>query len=88
MEDNINDIQLEAKDLGYGVSHGWLQVPYVWIGRKFRSRKKFDLEELSDTIERLKDYLISKGFEVKELVMSNQIDIYFNYPGSEITDLK
>ena len=81
LERNINDIQLEAKDMGYGVSHGWIQDPYVWIGMKLRGKKKFDLEELSDTIERLKDYLISQGFEIEVLEMPNQIYIYFNYPG-------
>lgn len=81
LERNISDIQLEAKDMGYAVSHGWVQDPYVWIGCKALRKKSFDLEELSDTIERLKDYLTSQGFEIDILNLPNQIYIYFNHPG-------
>lgn len=36
-------------------------------------------EQVSDTIERIKDYLISKEFKIKEVNLKSQIYIYFSY---------
>ena len=81
---NLMDILLEVKDLGYGAHVGWV-TPHVWIGRKLFSKLKFDTEVVNDTVERVKDYLISEGFEVKESVIQSthtgnitEINIYFS----------
>ena len=91
VNNELNDILLEAKDLGYGVGTGWVETPYAWIGVKLKdklvgevtdsSKKRRDtfFEQVSDTVERIKDYLTSKGFKIKEVNLKSQIYIYFSY---------
>ena len=76
---DLNSILLEASDLDYKVSTGWLEDPYVWIGSGSFTKKVFNYDEISDTIERIKNYLISEGFEIREFLLTNQIHIYFKY---------
>lgn len=89
VNNELNDILLEAKDLGYGVGTGWVEAPYAWIGVKLKdrlvgevtSKKRRDIffEQVSDTVERIKDYLTSKGFKTREVNLKSQIYIYFSY---------
>ena len=82
LDATLRDILLDAQDLGYGISTGWIEDPYVWIGK----RRNFDLgiSEVRDIIERVKNYLTSEGFEiiVNEVGGRNtiitQVYIYFN----------
>jgi len=79
---DLNDILLEAKDIGYGVSTSWVKIPYVWIGVKLF--RKGSLDDALDTIERVKDYLVSKGFKILEDKLNTQIYIYFDYEEPKI----
>lgn len=75
---DINNILLDARDLGYGGHAEWVDDPCVWIGVKLMSGKIFDIHELSPIVQRIKNYLTSEGFDVKFKMISNQIWIYFS----------
>lgn len=38
VSNDLNDILLEAKDLGYGIGTGWVETPYAWIGVKLKDK--------------------------------------------------
>lgn len=89
LEVELREILLEITDLGYrpqlsgfvkGISEN---IPYVWICNHRRLPHDEFWNEINDTVERVKDYLIDKDFKVNQEVLnegskSEQVYIYFN----------
>jgi hypothetical protein len=71
---DIDNILLEAKDLGYGAHTGWITEPYVWIGGK----RYYNREEITPIVDRVISYLKSEGFNVNIDDLKNQVKITFN----------
>jgi hypothetical protein len=82
LEADIDNMLLDVKDLYYAVSTGWISDPCVWIGKSNR-RRTFEMSEVSETINRIKEFLIFEGFTVSESDLKDrdgnptQIYIYF-----------
>ena len=98
LEVELREILLEITDLGYrpslsgftrGFSKFQTNTPYVWIRnvRTFPFKKGISHDEfwneITDTVERIKDYLTGKGFEVSQNILNEgtsheQVYIYFD----------
>jgi hypothetical protein len=92
LEVDIREILLEITDLGYrpqlsgftkGFSELIIRSPYVWICNQKRLSHDDFWNEINDTIERVKDYLSEKGFNVYQDIINEgsrteQVYIYFN----------
>jgi len=92
LEVDIREILLEITDLGYrpqlsgftkGFSELIIRSPYVWICNQKRLSHDDFWNEIDDTIERVKDYLSEKGFNVYQDIINEgsrteQVYIYFN----------
>ena len=87
LEFELREIFLEITDLGYRpqlsgfVAHH--NDPYVWICNKRRKSHDEFWNDVSDTVERIKDYLTDKGFKVNQEILNEgssteQIYIYFD----------
>jgi hypothetical protein len=87
LEFELREIFLEITDLGYRpqlsgfVAHH--NDPYVWICNQRRKSHDEFWNDVSDTVERIKDYLTDKGFKVNQEILNEgssneQIYIYFN----------
>jgi hypothetical protein len=88
LEVDIREILLEITDLGYrpqlsGFTSGFSETgPYVWICNQRRLSHDDFWNEITDTSERVKDYLISKGFKISQEIINEgsrheQVYIYF-----------
>jgi hypothetical protein len=89
LEVELREILLEVIDMGYrpqlsGFTKGFSESgPYVWICNQRRKSHDEFWNEITDTVERVKDYLIGKGFKVNQEVINEgtrneQVYIYFN----------
>jgi hypothetical protein len=89
LEKYLREILLEITDLGYrpqlsGFTKGFSEHgPYVWICNQRRLPHDEFWNDVSDTVERIKDYLTDNGFKVSQEILnegssSEQIYIYFN----------
>lgn len=98
IEKNLLDILLEVTDLGYrpqisGFIKGFSQGPYVWIHNVKRLSHDDFWSEISDTVERVKDYLTSKGFNINQEILNEgrpgeQVYIYFDKNTEELNENK
>jgi hypothetical protein len=88
LEVELREILLEVIDMGYrpqlsGFTKGFSKSgPYVWICNRRLSHDDF-WNEITDTVERVKDYLSEKGFNVYQDIINEgsrteQVYIYFN----------
>jgi hypothetical protein len=88
LEKYLREILLEITDLGYrpqlsGFTKGISKSPYVWIKNGRRLPHDEFWNDVSDTVERIKDYLTDNGFKVNQYILNEggsneQIYIYFN----------
>jgi hypothetical protein len=87
LEFELREIFLEITDLGYRPQLGGFVAhhndPYVWICNKRRKSHDEFWNDVSDTVERIKDYLTDKGFKVNQEILNEgssteQIYIYFD----------
>jgi len=87
LEVDIREILLEITDLGYRPKLsgfvGRSESPYVWIKNGRRLPHDEFWNEITDTVERVKDYLISKEFKVSQEIINEgssheQVYIYFD----------
>lgn len=89
LEVELREILLEVIDLGYrpqlgGFTRGFsVNGPHVWICNHRRLSHDDFWNEITDTVERVKDYLIGKGFKVNQEIINEdtrneQVFIYFN----------
>ena len=89
LEVELREILLEVIDMGYrpqlsGFTKGFSESgPYVWICNHRRLSHDDFWDEITDTVERVKDYLIGKGFKVNQEIINEgtrneQVYIYFN----------
>jgi hypothetical protein len=94
LEVELREILLEVIDLGYrpslsgftrGISRaiGKKNTPYVWIKNGRRLPHDEFWNEITDTVERIKDYLTEKGFKVSQNILNEgsqneQVYIYFD----------
>jgi hypothetical protein len=92
LEVELREILLEVIDMGYrpqlggfikGFSELIIRSPYVWICNQKRLSHDDFWNEINDTIERVKDYLSEKGFNVYQDIINEgsrteQVYIYFN----------
>lgn len=88
LEKYLREILLEITDLGYrpqlsGFTKGFSESPYVWIKNGRRLSHDEFWNEISDTVERIKEYLTGNGFKVRQEILNEgssheQIYIYFN----------
>jgi hypothetical protein len=92
LEVELREILLEITDLGYtpslsGFTRGFSafqkNTPYVWIKNGRRLPHDEFWNEITDTVERVKDYLTDKGFKVRQEILNEgssheQVYIYFN----------
>jgi len=87
LEVDIREILLEITDLGYRPQLsgfvGRSESPYVWIKNGRRLPHDEFWNEITDTVERVKDYLISKEFKVSQEIINEgssheQVYIYFD----------
>ena len=98
IEKNLLDILLELTDLGYrpqisGFIKGFSQGPYVWIHNAKRLSHDEFWSEISDTVERVKDYLTTKGFNINQEIINEgrpgeQVYIYFDKKSEELNENK
>jgi hypothetical protein len=93
LEVELREILLEVIDMGYrpqlggfikGFSELIIRSPYVWICNQKRLSHDDFWNEITDTVERVKDYLSEKGFNVYQDIInegsknkSEQVYIYF-----------
>jgi hypothetical protein len=89
LEVDLREILLEITDLGYrpqlsGFTKGISEnIPYVWISNHRRLPHDEFWNEITDTVERVKDYLTDKEFKVSQTILNEgsrheQVYIYFN----------
>ena len=89
LEVELREILLEVIDMGYrpqlsGFTKGFSESgPYVWICNQRRKSHDEFWNEITDTVERIKDYLTEKGFNVSQEIINEgtrneQVYIYFN----------
>jgi len=87
LELEIREIFLEINDLGYKPQLsgfvGRSESPYVWIKNGRRLSHDEFWNEITDTVERVKDYLINKEFKVSQEIINEgssheQVYIYFD----------
>lgn len=89
LEVELREILLEITDLGYrpqlsGFTKGFSDSgPYVWICNQKRLSHDYFWNEINDTVERIKDYLIGKDFKVSQDILNEgtrneQVYIYFD----------
>jgi hypothetical protein len=91
LEVELREIFLEITDLGYRPQLGgfvahrpkWKNVPYVWIKNVKRLSHDEFWNEITDVVERVKDYLTDKGFKVNQEILNEgssheQVYIYFD----------
>lgn len=91
LEVELREILLEITDLGYRPQLGgfvahrtkWKNVPYVWIKNVKRLPHNEFWNEITDVVERVKDYLTDKRFKVRQEIINEgssheQVYIYFN----------
>lgn len=89
LEVELREILLEITDLGYrpqlsGFTKGFSDSgPYVWICNQKRLSHDDFWNEINDTVERIKDYLIDKDFKVNQDIINEdtrneQVYIYFD----------
>ncbi len=98
IERNLSEILLEVTDLGYrsqisGFIKGFSQGPYVWIHNVKRLSHDEFWNEISDTVERVKDYLTSEGFSINQYIInegrpSEQVYIYFDKKSEGLNENK
>ena len=88
LEVELREILLEVIDIGYrpqlsGFTKGFSESPYVWICNHKRLSHNDFWNDINDTVERVKDYLIRKGFKVNQEIINEdtrneQVYIYFD----------
>ena len=89
LEVELREILLEVIDMGYrpqlsGFTKGFSESgPYVWICNQRRKSHDEFWNEITDTVERIKDYLTEKRFNVSQEIINEgtrneQVYIYFN----------
>jgi hypothetical protein len=89
LEVELREILLEVIDMGYrpqlsGFTKGFSENgPYVWICNQRRKTHDDFWNEITDVVERVKDYLTEKGFNVNQEIINEggvheQVYIYFN----------
>jgi len=87
LELEIREIFLEINDLGYKPQLsgfvGRSESPYVWIKNGRRLSHDEFWNEITDTVEKVKDYLINKEFKVSQEIINEgssheQVYIYFD----------
>lgn len=87
LEVELREILLEITDLGYrpqlGGFVGRSESPYVWIKNGRRLQHDDFWIEISDVVERIKEYLKDKGFKVRQEIINEgssheQVYIYFD----------
>ena len=89
LEVELREILLEVIDMGYrpqlsGFTKGFSESgPYVWICNQRRKSHDEFWNEITDTVERVKDYLINKEFKVSQEIINEgssheQVYIYFD----------
>jgi hypothetical protein len=105
IDKTLREILLEITDMGYSPSiNGFIvqhdykgnitnSKPYVWIKNKKRLSHDRFWNEISDTVERIKDYLKIEGFEVDQDILNEgstyeQVYIYFDKKEEEINENK
>lgn len=77
ISDNLEDILLELKDLGYEfrvhIEMPWNDDPsYIWL---FNSQDKIKWEEIEEVIYRINTYIESEGYNFGHNILSLSIDI-------------
>ena len=98
LEVELREILLEVIDLGYrpqlsGFTKGFSQSgPYVWICNHRRLSHDDFWNEISDTVERVKEYLTSKGFTTSQEIINEgtrneQVYIYFDKVLNDSSDI-
>jgi DNA polymerase III epsilon subunit-like protein len=102
LEVELREILLEIIDLGYrpslsgftrGFSEFQTNTPYVWIKNGRRLPHDEFWNEITDTVERIKDYLTDKGFKVRQDILNEgssheQVYIYFDKKSEELNENK
>jgi DNA polymerase III epsilon subunit-like protein/2'-5' RNA ligase len=97
IERYLSDILLEVTDLGYRPQirfiKGFSQGPYVWINNTKRLSHDEFWSEISDTVERVKDYLTSEEFNISQEIINEgrpgeQVYIYFDKKYEELNENK
>lgn len=86
LEIELREILLEINDLGYRPQlSGFVgpESPYVWIKNGRRLSHDEFWNEITDVVERVKDYLTDKEFKVRQEIINEgssheQVYIYFD----------
>lgn len=86
VKDTLKDICLELDDLGYQIINGreYTVFPYLsirnhdkYMCRPITHPERIKDNDVSEVIERIKDYMDSVGYTTIVKLYSNQIDIDF-----------